>query len=71
MCVPLTAAQVVTALMRGIKYRRWSSEEQEAEKDNGEGKNEGGGDIGGEGGQWDQSTFLRMGRNVMIKCLAS
>lgn len=66
MCVPLTAAQVVTALMRGIKYWRWSSEEQEAEKDNGDGKNGGGGisEVKGDNG-------ISMGRNIMIKCLAS
>lgn len=71
MCVPLTAAQVVTALMRGIKHWSWSSEEQEAEKDNGEGKNGGRGISEVKGDKWDQSTFLRMGRNVMIKRLAS
>ena len=39
-CVPLTAACVVTTLMRGIKYWRRSSEEQESEKDNREEKME-------------------------------
>lgn len=70
-CVPLTAAWVVTALMRGIKYWRWSSEEQEAEKDNGEEKNGGGGISEVKGDKWAHSTLLCMGRNVMRRCLAS
>lgn len=67
--MPLTAAQVVTALMRGIKDWRWSSDKQEAEKGNREEKTEEE-DIGGKGGQWDQSTLSCMGRNAMMKHLA-